>query len=205
VRKAKPGRPPLQDAADASNSIIESACLQFARHGVNGTTNRRIAEDAKVTPAMVHYYFKNKEALYLGVLNSAFTPLLQALSGAQTLEGWVISFHAHLVERPWLPHLMIREVLPPNGQLRPFFLKDYAPHIFGSVKALVAKEASRRKVRTSFDLERHVVLLMSMLVYPFLGMEIAHYLTGRKFDKRMFIGFRDDALSLFCNGISLRD
>jgi TetR/AcrR family transcriptional regulator len=205
VRKAKPGRPTLQDASDASNGIIESACLQFAKHGINGTTNRQIAEDAKVTPAMVHYYFKDKEALYLGVMNSAFAPLLQALAGAQTLENWVFSFHAHLVERPWLPHLMIREVLPPNGQLRPFFLKDYAPYIFGSVKALVAKEAARRKVRPSFDLERHVVLLMSMLVYPFLGMEIAHYVTGRKFDKKMFIGFRDDALTLFCKGITARE
>lgn len=204
MRKVKPGRPSLQHASDASAGIVESACLQFARHGINGTTNRQIAEDAKVTPAMVHYYFKDKKALHIGVLNSAFAPLLQALSGARTLESWVASFHAHLIERPWLPHLMIREVLPPNGGLRPFFLKDYAPFIFGSIKVLVAREAARKKVRAGFDLERHVVLLMSMLVYPFLGMEIAHYVTGRKFDRKMFIGFRDDALALFCKGIAAR-
>jgi hypothetical protein len=130
--------------------------------------------------------------------------LLQALSGAQTLESWVISFHSHLIERPWMPHLMMREVLTPTGQLRAAFLKNYAPYIFGSIKTLVAKEAARKKVRASFDLERHVVLLMSMLVYPFLGMDIAHHVTGRKFDRKMFIGFRDDALTLFCKGITAR-
>jgi AcrR family transcriptional regulator len=204
MRKAKPGRPSLQDGSDASNSIIESACLQFATNGIKGTTNRQIANGAKVTPAMVHYYFRNKDALHRGVLNAAFAPLLETLSGAKTLESWVIGFHSHLVKRPWLPHLMMREVLPPAGQLRPFFLKNYAPHIFGSMKTLVATEAARKKVRADFDLERHVVLLMSMLVYPFLGMDIAHYLTGRKFDEKMFIGFRDDALSLFGKGITAR-
>lgn len=204
MRKAKPGRPRLQQASDGSSRIIESACLQFARRGISGTTNRQIADDAKVTSAMVHYYFKSKDDLHLGVLNAAFAPLLRTLSEVTTLENWVANFHAHLVERPWLPHLMIREVLPSNGQLRPFFVKNFAPHIFGSIKKLVAQEAARRKVRKNFDLERHVVLLMSMLVYPFLGMEIVQGVTGRKFDKKMFIGFRDDALALFCKGITAR-
>ncbi len=154
---------------------------------------------------MVHYYFKNKDALHLGVLEFAFAPLLTTLTGITTLESWVINFHQHLTERPWLPHLMIREVLPLNGQLRPLFIKHFAPQIFGSIKAMVAKEAELRKVPQGFDIERHIVLLMGMLVYPFMSMEIAQDLTGRKFDAPMFTGFRDDALRLFCQGIAARD
>ncbi len=199
---AKPGRPPQNLAQDASSSIVDAACIHFSQHGVKGTTNRQIAEEAKVTAAMVHYYFKTKSALHLGVLQAAFTPLLDSLTGVTSLEEWVTTFHAHLVERPWLPHLMIREVLSTSGQLRPLFMKNFAPHIFGSIKAMVAREAAIRKVDASFDLERHIVLLMGMLVYPFMTMEIAHSLTGRKFDKAMFDGFRDDAFRLFCKGIS---
>src|SRR5688500_17841922 len=202
MTKTKPGRPPQQLAQDASNSIVHAASLQFAQQGVKGTTQRQIAEEAKVTAAMVHYYFKNKEALYLGVLQSAFAPLLSALASVTTLEGWVCAFHAHLAERLWLPHLMIREVLPANGHLRPLFLKHFAPHIFGSIKAMVIKEVALKKVRHDFDLERHIVLLMGMLVYPFMSVGIAQYLTGRKYDKAMFTGFRDDALKLFCKGVT---
>lgn len=201
-KSAKPGRPPQKLAQDASSSIIQAACIHFAQHGVKGTSNRQIAEEANVTAPMVHYYFKNKSALHLGVLESAFAPLLTSLTGVITLEQWVTNFHAHLVEHPWLPHLMIREVLPAGGQLRPLFMKHFAPHIFGSIKAMVTREAAIRKVGPDFDLERHIILLMGMLVYPFMSMEIAHYLTGRKFDKAMFEGFRDDAFKLFCKGIS---
>jgi hypothetical protein len=67
---------------------------------------------------------------------------------------------------------------------------------------MVAKEATRNKVRQDFDLERHIVLLMGMLVYPFMSIGIAQYLIGRKYDKAMLTGFRDDALKLFLKGIT---
>jgi TetR/AcrR family transcriptional regulator len=201
----RPGRPAGQDTGDAAANIVGSACLQFARHGIRGSSKRLIAAEARVTPALVHYYFKDDAELHLAVLNHAFAPLLlalQQLPAAATLQHWVSVFHAHLAARPWLPHLMIREVLPPNGGLRTLFLKKFAPHIFGSVKAMVTRETQRRKVRPDFDLDRHVVLLLGMLVYPFLGMELAQDVTGRKFDQRMLEGFRDDALRLFRKGLA---
>lgn len=198
----RPGRPALQNAQYASTDIVNAACLFFARQGIRGTSNRQIAEAAKVTPALVHYYFKKKENLHRAVLDAAFTPLLAGLRDISTLEEWVSHFHEHLATHPWMPHLIIREVLPPNGELRPFFLKQHAPHIYGSIKAMVTQEAQRRKVRPDFDLDRHVVLLMGMLVYPFLGLEIAQNVTGRKFDRKMMDGFRADALALFVKGMA---
>ena len=67
---------------------------------------------------------------------------------------------------------------------------------------MVKKAAQQTDARSGLDLDRHAVLLMGMLVYPFMGMEIAQNLTGRKFDKRMLEGFRDDALDLFLHGIT---
>jgi TetR/AcrR family transcriptional regulator len=200
--RAKPGRPSLQQSLEARDNILKSACLNYARHGVKGSSHRQIARDAKVTPALVHYYFGKKEELYLAVMQTAFDPALAALQTVKTLEDWVYAMHAHLSARPWLPHLMIREVLPQNGLLRALFLQRFAPTMFGAVKALVAKEAKALKARRSLDVDRHVVLLMGMLVYPFLAMGVAENLIGRRFDSKMFEGFRDDALSLFRKGIS---
>jgi TetR/AcrR family transcriptional regulator len=199
---ARPGRPTLESSQDARDAILRSACLHFARHGVKGSNNRQIAADAKVTPALVHYYFKRKEELHLAVLHNALDPVLAMLPEVKTLEEWTHSFHAHLSARPWLPHLMIREVLAQNGLLRALFLKHFAPPVFGAIRALVAKEAKLLKARRGLDVDRHVVLLMGMLVYPFLGLEIAQNVTGRKFDRKMLEGFRDDALALFRHGIA---
>lgn len=198
---ARPGRPSQDSAQDAAENIVTSACLHFAQHGIKGSSKRQIAADAKVTAALVHYYFRRKEDLYLAVLRSAFDPLVAAVAQITRLEQWVKVFHAHLAARPWLPHLMIREVLPLNGQLRALFLKHFAPQLFGFMRGLVAQEAKQLKAPKNFDVDRHVVLLMGMLVYPFLGLEIAQDVTGRRFDRKMLDGFRDDALALFRKGI----
>lgn len=202
ARSPRPGRPALNQTHDACESIVASACLHFAQHGIKGSSNRQIAADAKVTAAMVHYYFKRKEDLYLAVLHKTFDPLVAAVAEVESLQGWVFAFHAHLSSTPWLPYLMIREVLPQNGQLRALFLKEFAPRLFGLLRGMVGKEAKRLKARRQLDLDRHVVLLMGMLVYPFLGLEIAQDVTGRKFDRKMLEGFRDDALALFQRGIA---
>jgi AcrR family transcriptional regulator len=202
----RPGRPALDKAQDASARIVRSACLQFARHGIKGSSNRLIAEEAQVTAALVHYYFRRREDLHLAVLQAAFAPLLEKLPQIASLADWVAQFHAHLLARPWLPHLMIREVLSQSGGLRVLFLQHFAPPLFGALRAHVGAELRGRnnKVRPGFDIDRHAVLLMGMLVYPFLGLEIAQDVTGRKFDRKMLEGFRDDALRLFLSGTGAR-
>lgn len=150
---------------------------------------------------MVHYYFREKASLHAAVLESTFEPLLQQLRGIASLEDWVLAFHAHLSAYPWLPHLMMREVLTPTGELRPLFLKHYAPQIFGSVKALMTLELQEGDVHGDLDVDRHIVLLLGMLVYPFLGLDVAPAIIGRRFDRKMMTGFRDDALKLFMSGI----
>jgi TetR/AcrR family transcriptional regulator len=200
-RTTGPGRPALEQAQDNYESIVDSACLHFAQQGIKGSSNREIAAGAKVTAAMVHYYFKRKEQLHEAVLHKMFDPLIQAVSEVSTLQDWVHAFHAHLSTRPWLPHLMIREVLPHNGGLRALFLRAFAPTLFGSIRKAVAAEIQGAKPGKELDVDRHVVLLMGMLVYPFLALGLAQNLTGRTFDNTMFEGFRDDALALFRNGI----
>ena len=198
---ARPGRPNKQDSAEASARIIDAACLYFARQGVKGSTYKQIGAAAGVSAAMVHYYFKQKEDLYLAVIESAFKPLMEKLEKIEDLDTWVQNFHKHIMDRLWFPHLMLREVLPHNGELRSLFLAHCAPHVFGSLKALVSQEVASVPRAEELDVDRHVVLLMGMLVYPFLGMEIVQNVTGRKFDKRMLNSFRDDALALFHRGI----
>lgn len=200
----RPGRPAQQQSFDARQAIVEAACLHFASHGIRGSSNKQIAAQAGVTAAMIHYYFRNKQALYKAVLEAGFTDMLDNLPAIKTLEQWVHFFHAHLCQRLWLPHLMIREVLTPNGLLRPLFLKQFAPHIFSFLRQLVTQTAGTRKGRSGFDIDRHVVLLMGMMVYPFISMELAQNLTGRSYDQRMLDGFRDDALTLFINGVAAK-
>lgn len=196
------GRPPAPagDAANARAAIVDAAARHFAEHGIKATTNPMIAQDAGVTPAMVHYYFKRRELLYQAILEDLLTPLLERLPGITTLEAWVGTFHAFLAAHPWAPKLLVREVFMHNGLLRPIFLQHYAPAIFGQVRKLLQQELGSAG-RPDLDVERHFLLLQAMLVYPFLSLEVSEKVTGRKFDAAMLAALRDDALQLFRHGI----
>ncbi|MCS6790328.1 MAG: TetR/AcrR family transcriptional regulator [Bacteroidia bacterium] len=57
----------------AADRIKEAAIREFARYGYEGARLERIARTAGVHNAQIHYYFRNKRALYEAV-RSALTP-----------------------------------------------------------------------------------------------------------------------------------
>jgi TetR/AcrR family transcriptional regulator len=196
------GRPSNSSSRNALNRVVDAACLNYAEHGIKGSSIQMIANDANVTSAMVHYYFKDKQDLHKAVLESLFRPLIKKLEGVESLDAWVEIFHGHLCENTWAPHLMVKEVLIHHGQLRPLYLEFYASTLFGILKSKIEQESKVQKLSDDFDIERHVLLMLSLLVFPFLGMEVGEELIGRKFDLKMKQGFRDDALNLFKKGIA---
>jgi len=83
VRK-KPGRPRSQ-GAETRAAILSAAESEFARAGLAGARTDVIAASAGVNKALLYYYFKSKERLYLAVLEDHLREFnCQALS---LLEG----------------------------------------------------------------------------------------------------------------------
>lgn len=204
AKARQPGRPAGSRNTDTQDRIIRCACELFARHGIKGTSNQMLAGKARVTPAMIHYYFKRREDLYKAIMEHAFSFARDELMQAQSLEQWVSIFHEHLIRNPWIPHLMIREVIPHGGKLQPYFLNHIGPSIFASIREQMISEAWSKNLGKDFDLERHIVLLMGMLVYPFIGREIVEKITATKFNDGIMVKFREDALSLFEAGVRAR-
>ncbi|MES1023624.1 TetR/AcrR family transcriptional regulator [Gloeocapsa sp. BRSZ] len=58
----------MRDAEVTQQQILDAAEIEFAKHGLQGARLSAIAERAKITTAMIHYYFDNKEGLYKAVL-----------------------------------------------------------------------------------------------------------------------------------------
>ena len=55
----------------AQERILRIAAEMFLEHGYKATSIRKICEKANVNVAMVNYYFRSKEALYLAVIDFA--------------------------------------------------------------------------------------------------------------------------------------
>lgn len=57
-----------RDPEATQAQILDAAESEFAKHGLSGARIGNIAKRAGITTAMIHYYFNNKEGLYLAVL-----------------------------------------------------------------------------------------------------------------------------------------
>lgn len=94
VRKSQADR-----SAETSGKILRVAHQLFAEKGFNGVTMRAVASGADVNLASIVYYFKNKEGLYLAVIQHYAEPLmnermrlLQQADTAPSLKAYVRAF-----------------------------------------------------------------------------------------------------------------
>lgn len=62
--------------------ILKHAERLFAKRGYSGVSMREIAEAAQMTKANLYYYFKDKESLYVQVLEQDMLALINALEQA---------------------------------------------------------------------------------------------------------------------------
>ena len=59
----------------SKESVIKAATKIFAKKGFDGTSMREIAKSAHLTKPMIYYHFKNKEDLYLYILENSISML----------------------------------------------------------------------------------------------------------------------------------
>lgn len=65
--------------------ILNVAQKIFAEKGFEATTTQEIADKAKINKAMIYYYFKSKDDLYLEVLKSFFEKISSRFSDATSM------------------------------------------------------------------------------------------------------------------------
>src|ERR1700747_3428544 len=70
---------------ESRTAILQAAIREFAREGVAGARTDAIARKAKVNKALLYYYFRDKETLYVAALqqvsrerDALLMPILQA-------------------------------------------------------------------------------------------------------------------------------
>jgi AcrR family transcriptional regulator len=72
-------------------NILRSAKKEFSEHGFSGARMSNIAKRASVNKALIHYYFMDKETLYLEVLKMIFRGTEASTSMPEYLGQWNLS------------------------------------------------------------------------------------------------------------------
>lgn len=85
---ARPVRREQERTKRTKQAILRAALVEFARHGFEGASTRRVADLAGITPALIGHHFGDKEALWKAVASHTFGRFLARLQGRHAdLEG----------------------------------------------------------------------------------------------------------------------
>lgn len=132
---------------DTRGAILASAAELFARQGLAATTIKEIGAEAGVNPALIYYYFDDKQALYQAVLEgmiARFAGGLAATAAAHPTpaEGIraVLARQAEVfLEEPLLPRLLVRELADHEARLAAPELRQQAQQLLRALAALVRR------------------------------------------------------------------
>lgn len=209
ARKRAPGRP-AGAVPDQREALLDVARLVFAREGYAGASLRSIAREAHVTPALASYYFGDKAGMLQAVIEQRVAPLMQTLSAAlsaagdaplQQLEAFVRNYTATAAENPWLPQLIVREVLSEQGVLRDTFARRFAGGLTARLRELVQRAQQAGELRRSLDPPAVVMSLMSLCVFPFIARPLVSGALGIQVDAGSASRLAEHHWSLFLHGV----
>lgn len=177
---------------DTERRILDAARRVFVRRGSAGARMQEIAAEAGVNQALLHYYFRTKDALALAILREAagklFPGLMRIVSGEAPLEERIEQVVHHYIdtlrEHPFLPAYVLAEINFDQARLPEVMAGLAGP---GSVELMQAALA-----RLDRDLAAHaatgairrmrapqfIANVASLCVFPFAARPMLAHLLG---------------------------
>lgn len=189
-RKNRPGRPLKRVPAGVRGALLNAAREAFAEQDLRTVSARSIAAAAGVNPAMVHYYFGDKQGLYGALVQESLGPLIVELETLDetTSPDTVMDHYMRLIaDNPWLPNLVIREVLYGDGAFREIFVEQFAGRIARALSRLLERKRAGGQLHPDLDPRLATLSLISLAVFPFLARPVVERIFGGGVDE----GFLD--------------
>lgn len=185
----RPGRPTGGDAA-VRETLLETARRLFLARGFGPVTIRQIAEVAKCSPATIHYHFGDKLGLYRAMLDAAIAPVARALEAladparaeAADVDEVIRLYTRMLAANPWIPALIVQEVLAEGGRFRDQFIEHFAGRLAPLLVASLTRERRLGSVRSDLDPHLAALSAISMTVFPFLALPVTGRVLGVRVD-----------------------
>lgn len=179
--KRSPGRPAREQDPGARDRLMDAAADLIAERGAAATSFALIAQRAGLTPAMMHYYFRNRDHLLDAVVEERLAPLVASIwnpidpdaTAAEMLRGVVDRMLEGISRMPWVPSTWMREVLNEGGQLRSRVVRCIPFDKVRTVTEAIAREQHNHQANQDLD--------PVLMVFSTLGLVMMHMSTIRFF------------------------
>jgi AcrR family transcriptional regulator len=170
-------------------ALLDAARDCFTERAFRAVSVREIARAAGVNPAMVNYYFGDKRGLYEAMVQESVGPLFAALDEAKTgertdLPAELLRRHiATLTANPWLPNLVVREVLYGEAEFRDTFIEKFSGRIAAALTQALEEQRRAGTLRADLDPQLATLAIFSLAVFPFIARPVAERALGITIDE----------------------
>ena len=197
------------------SEILKSAEELFLENGFSGTSTTDIAKRVGCNQALVHYYFRTKENLFLQVFNSKVETILTTLQKPllqqnaefnDKLRNAIGAYFDFLTENSRLPFFVINELLCNRERLKlayNYFMQNTSrSKVFETIDNVVQTEVGKGTIRPIKTVD-FVLDIVSLTVFNFVVLPIYSDLSGStEAEKTEFINSRkEEIIQLVINGM----
>lgn len=158
-------------------AILKAAEELFLEQGFEQTTTKQIAQRAGCNQALLHYYYRTKDNLFVQIFEEKVkfiaTHFLDINSTAQTLEeriSQMVEVHFELFRKnPRLVPFLLKEVLSDPVRVAPILdkIKQYMVKIFAKIDEALHEEIEKGAARPVSTLNV-ILTLVSLDMAPFI-------------------------------------
>lgn len=164
---------PTTTAGTAREQILDAAESLFARKGFDPTTIKEIGAAAGQNPALLYYYFGNKEALYRAVLHRIVEGLVargsagleSAGSPADAIRALITTQVEYLLSHPSAPKLFVREMIDHDARHAEAVILQVATGLFGRLCAVIEQGQRSGVFRSDVEPRFAAVSCIAQVVY----------------------------------------
>lgn len=162
---------------DTEKEILAAAKKIFVEKGYAGARMQAIADEANINKAMLHYYFRSKEALFNrimeGIVEIMANQFLPALSGKGTVlekvERLVDGYTDAVTKNPYIPMFVLNEIsqnqLKFQDNLKNKLQKN---NVFPRFMMQIQSEQQQGLLRPIAP-HHFMLTVMSLIVFPFVA------------------------------------
>ena len=162
---------------NTEQAILQAAEALFLKQGFAQTTTKQIAQRAGCNQALLHYYYRTKDNLFVQIFEEKVkfiaTHFLDINLTAQTLEeriSQMVELHFELFRKnPRLVPFLLKEVLSDPVRVAPILdkIKQYMVKIFGKIDEALHEEIENGAARPVSTLNV-ILTLVSLDMAPFI-------------------------------------
>ena len=162
---------------NTEQAILQAAEALFLKQGFAQTTTKQIAQRAGCNQALLHYYYRTKDNLFVQIFEEKVkfiaTHFLDINLTAQTLEeriSQMVEVHFELFRKnPRLVPFLLKEVLSDPVRVAPILdkIKQYMVKIFGIIDEALHEEIEKGAARPVSTLNV-ILTLVSLDMAPFI-------------------------------------